>query len=362
MGGESIPPSSEVKKWLEPISAYAFQLEVTPDTGRLHWQGWARNQNAKTFKQWQGFLPGAHIEQQKARFSQKASDYCCKENTRAKHDDVLALGWSPEEIGPHLKGVVMPGPAITSELNDQNMYPWQRSMIEMYEGPVHSRGIEWVWEAEGNTGKSALAKHMAILGHTLVVSGKAEDVACGVSRWITPEAGKPPPKPLRLIIWDVPRCNNGHLSYQAMENVKNGCFYSGKYESGMVLMEKPHVWVFANCTPELEKLSRDRWAIYTIKDKCLVHLEPVWGIFPTHTRKEGHEDVERAKQPSTVMYVPKTMAGGGGGGGGGGGSGGGGAAAPRMGTLGLALPSRPCQGCGKDAAGGMYGLCVECTA
>lgn len=272
------PSADQVKEYLTGVSAYAFQLEISPTTQRPHWQGWCRHTGAKTFSQWKKLLPGAHIEQQKSRYSSKASDYCAKEETRARPAELVALGMDPAMIGPHLRNVIISGPKIISELNDGNMYPWQHDMLSMYNAPVDPRKIIWVWETEGNTGKSALARHMAIGGHTLVVAGQAADVKAGVAAWHKPEKGKVV-QDLNLLIWDIPRCNNGHMSYQALEELKNGCFYSPKYESGMVVTKKPHVWVFSNQAPELEKLSKDRWELYMIKNKQLQRMEPTYAIF-----------------------------------------------------------------------------------
>ena len=36
---------------------------------------------------------------------------------------------------------------------------------------------------------------------------------------------------LRIVIWDVPRYSLDYINYAAMEEVKNGCFASTKYES-----------------------------------------------------------------------------------------------------------------------------------
>lgn len=311
-----MPNAASLADRLQFITAYAYQLEMSPQTGRLHWQGWARNANAKTFAQWRMILPGAHIEQQKARFQRQATDYCIKPETRAKPEDIMALGWPASEIGPHIKGIVLEGPKVVSELTDQNMYPWQRAVCAWYEGPVHPRNIDWIFEPDGNTGKSALIKHLALMGHTLVVDGAAADVACGVARWINPEKGVA--KELKLVVWDVPRCNLGHVSYASIEKVKNGCFFSGKYESGMVLMNKPHVLIVANTPPDFSKLSRDRWRIYSItKDKHLEHLEPVWSIFDDKTRGTDQvtfKVVNSTKPPMGLSLEPaQNLAAGGGG-------------------------------------------------
>lgn len=67
-----------------------------------------------------------------------------------------------------------------------------------------------------------------------------------------------------LIVYDVPRTTADFISYTALESLKNGCFFSGKYEGGQVLMPHPHVVVFANQRPDESKMSADRWKLYYI--------------------------------------------------------------------------------------------------
>ena len=58
-----------------------------------------------------------------------------------------------------------------------------------------------------------------------------------------------------------------------MEAIKNGCFFSGKYESGMVRFNSPHILVFANEPPERTKLSQDRWCVFALRDESEVENE-----------------------------------------------------------------------------------------
>ena len=65
-----------------------------------------------------------------------------------------------------------------------------------------------------------------------------------------------------IIILDIARSVNvKKLSYTGIEEVKNGCFFSGKYESRMVLGNCPHFICFSNREPEREMLSEDRWIV-----------------------------------------------------------------------------------------------------
>jgi hypothetical protein len=68
-----------------------------------------------------------------------------------------------------------------------------------------------------------------------------------------------------LILINLPRSfNNDYLSYTGIEEVKDMCFYSGKYEGGMVIGNSPHIFIFSNEIPKTNELSIDRWNIYDI--------------------------------------------------------------------------------------------------
>jgi len=49
-----------------------------------------------------------------------------------------------------------------------------------------------------------------------------------------------------------------------LESIKNGLFFSGKYESTQVVMNSPHLIIFANEPPDKSKMSADRWHIVRI--------------------------------------------------------------------------------------------------
>ena len=73
---------------------------------------------------------------------------------------------------------------------------------------------------------------------------------------------------------NIPRCltceDKTYVSYQALENIKDMVFYSGKYEGGVVCGNCPHVFVFAHVPPEYENMSDDRWVVVNVDsaDSC----------------------------------------------------------------------------------------------
>jgi len=67
-----------------------------------------------------------------------------------------------------------------------------------------------------------------------------------------------------MAIFGYARSKENYISYEALEEIKDGLFFSGKYESGMVCINPPHVVVLCNFAPDESKLSKDRWVIKNI--------------------------------------------------------------------------------------------------
>jgi len=123
--------------------------------------------------------------------------------------------------------------------------------------------VRWYWETTGNAGKTALTKYMVHYHRAMLLSGRGTDVLNAI---IThhKDSGEWPD----IVIYDVPRSlDMEYLSWSAIEAIKNGIFYSGKYEGGWCHMAPPHLVIFANEAPPLEKLSQDRWKVVNIPPK-----------------------------------------------------------------------------------------------
>ncbi len=67
------------------------------------------------------------------------------------------------------------------------------------------------------------------------------------------------------MILDLPRHNVDYVNYGLLEQLKNGCMFSGKYEGGQFVFPIPHVVVFANQAPDMSKFSLDRWLIKSLE-------------------------------------------------------------------------------------------------
>lgn len=178
-------------------------------------------------------------------------DYIHWEQARGSRDENLAYCSKDGDFETNFK---MPKPLIL--ISEAAFYDWQLMLFQILTGRADNRTIYWYWEAIGNVGKSAFAKLMCARYDALIVSGKAADINCGIAGF-KEEKGYFPD----IIIVDCPRGNIRHMNYAAIEQVKNGLVFSGKYESKQLIFNPPHVVVFANEPPIRDMYSEDRWRV-----------------------------------------------------------------------------------------------------
>ena len=149
-------------------------------------------------------------------------------------------------------------------INKSSFYQWQNNIFEILMNNSDDRHIHWLWEDIGNVGKTAFAKYMCVHHGAIILSGKGSDMKNGVLDYIKNNNRSP-----KIIIIDIPRVSTDYVSYSGIEEIKNGLFYSSKYEGGQVIMNPPHIICFANKEADTWKMSQDRWKIIEIKqDVC----------------------------------------------------------------------------------------------
>ena len=168
----------------------------------------------------------------------------------------------------------------TKVLKKEELYPWERQICETIEVEPDDRTIWWYWSKSGNTGKTTFAKYLVINHEATVLAGKGADVRNGVCEYVKRNGFTP-----HLIVYPIPRSfNSDYLSYESIENIKDMLFYSGKFEGGMVCGNCPHVVIFANEPPNVNKMSEDRWKVFEIHDD---HSHTEWRPKPEKVLREG---------------------------------------------------------------------------
>lgn len=226
---------------------YILGLEVG-DSGTPHVQGYVEFKNQKEFASMRRICPRWHLEKAKGSRKQNIA-YCSKQ---AVFKCNLPLPRRQQ---------------LLAEYDRVTWRSWQRDVLDTVALEPNSRDVHWYWEGTGNVGKSYLARYLVLRHNAVVATGKTSDIMNQVKLWLdeNPEELGP-----RVVLIDVPRSGGNVVNYHAIENLKNGFMYSGKYEGGVCVFKPPHVIVFANNPPAEYELSADRWNVNEIASEPFI--------------------------------------------------------------------------------------------
>lgn len=151
-------------------------------------------------------------------------------------------------------------PKKVKTINEDQFYDWEKELMEIIKQEPNERTIHWRWSENGGVGKTSFQKYLCVHHNAIILGGKAADCKNGICEYVKTNGETP-----RLIVVNIPRSfSSDYISYEAFENIKDMCFYSGKYEGGMVVGNSPHLIIFANVEPNKDKMSFDRWDISQI--------------------------------------------------------------------------------------------------
>lgn len=292
------PTTAEIESIKEVLAdgTYVCQKEIGTK-GTPHLQGVVFYSNQRMFKSMRKLYPRAHWTKCK---SKKCSIvYCQKSEGRLSEPmsnsaDWLSKGVLANKIAARKSKVSELRP-IRDVVKDKGPNKFQAKVLEIIKREMEvtdDRAIHWVWDERGSSGKTSLAKHlyMKYPERTLYCSGKGNDVKYAVAEHIKLY------KQLDIAIFGYPRHLERFVSYGALESVKDGIFFSGKYESGTVIFATPIVIVFANFPPDESALSSDRWQIYEIESEGPVQ-RMIGGIeYMSISVEEEHRREEESKR------------------------------------------------------------------
>lgn len=218
---------------------YVFQREIA-ESGTHHLQGVVRSSKSinpleifpKSYPNWKG------IHWERCRSWEHSIRYCSKEDTRKPDTEI------------YCNTLILATPVIRG---------WQKVLVDDLLPSFVHRNVYWFWEFTGGVGKSMLVRYLCMTRKALVVSGKDADMKCGCAEYVEKTGAGP-----EIIIVDCPRSSVGFVNYGGIEQVANGCFFSSKYNSAMVIMDYPIILCFANEEPNYIRMSMDRWQVYNI--------------------------------------------------------------------------------------------------
>jgi hypothetical protein len=277
------------------------QAEVG-EQNTTHIQGWFELKSPKRITWLKTNLhPTAHFEKMKGTLNQNM-EYCTKEETKdVKHD----IWWFPNreyvlsQVNPkttlssmvdkyikdpssvlkddkfilhkraieetaHLRKRQKKHVELKEEYINVILRPWQQILEILLQKQTH-RQVFWVYDIDGNTGKSWFKKYMYSHHNWMALDAKTSIDHIGH----LVEQSDPPG-----ICFDIPRSDTA-VSWRSIENLKDGFISTTKYQGFAGPIGSKKILVFANHEPPIRNeqdklnLSIDRWIVFYIKDHLL---------------------------------------------------------------------------------------------
>lgn len=155
-----------------------------------------------------------------------------------------------------------------ADMEKATLRKWQDEVLRRID-IQSNRQILWVYDEEGNKGKTFLSKYLCVMkGAIRFQNGKSADIKYAYN-------GQD------IVIFDYVRSMEEIVNYGIIECMKDGIMFSTKYESKQKYGHtNTKVVCFSNFKPAIDKMSLDRWDLLNIdnfntmcKKKAKLNLE-----------------------------------------------------------------------------------------
>ncbi len=287
-------PIVDFKDKSQPIRYVVYQHELCPITNKEHLQGYVEFKKLMTFKQTKNIFNDQTIHLEKRRGTRdQARLYCMKIKTRKQGTTPAEQGnWKSGGQGARTDLHEITDKILSGNLNKEQLmeqYPrrylqyykpfqhyfslYQKRQFDIYLNKVYKdiklktwqkkalirldkqrdRKILWIYDQEGNKGKTYLAKYLNYkYGALYIQNGKCADIAHIYDNQ-------------SHIVFDFTRSQEDHINYGIIESFKNGMLFSPKYNSQTKRFKPCKIIIMANfMSNEDDKMTNDRWDIYDL--------------------------------------------------------------------------------------------------
>ncbi len=273
----------EITRWING------QIELAPTTNKEHYQIYVEFIKPMSHKKAAKVIgyPGAHMEVRRGT-RQEARNYCSKDDTylrsrfeygtwikgqghRGDIEDLVEMikeGKSDYEIlktdanliNKYQKFIGRTREILQEQESKEYLTKWaegweprdyQQEWMMRMRGQ-NDRQITVIVDETGGAGKTQFTKWMvATQGATRFTNAKTKDIAYAYNYE-------------KYICIDLSRTQQDRINWGVIEDLKNGCLFSTKYESRTKWFEPPKIILMMNQMPNRYSLSEDRWDIIEI--------------------------------------------------------------------------------------------------
>ena len=155
---------------------------------------------------------------------------------------------------------------VPTPIVDVTLKVWQKVLLKYIE--PSERGILWIIGRSGNEGKSWFQRYLQNLrGPSKVfevgIKKNSDAILHALSKRIV--------SLIELFLFNIPRSfNMEDFPYGFIEEIKDGNAISTKYNSSVLDIKIPNsVVVFSNELPDITRMSKDRWTVYSTDGEYL---------------------------------------------------------------------------------------------
>lgn len=297
-------PANAAKRWCFTVNNYtaAEQQALTDSADNFDYLVFGRERGDNLTPHLQGYvclkvklrlnnvkaLPGfqrAHLEVSRGT-PKEASDYCKKDGDYSEFGtlpsgqgkrsefDTLKEWIKEQDTTPTHRDLAENFPSLWGRyrssvlsflelfgprpnLVDGTLRNWQSELDGIINGEPDDRQIVFVFDEEGNKGKSWLIRYWVSKRDDVqrLSVGKRDDLAYAI------DCSK------RIFVFDIPRGNMEYLQYGILEQLKDRMVFSPKYDSREKILQHPsHVIVFCNEEPDRTKMTGDRYRVFKLNE------------------------------------------------------------------------------------------------
>lgn len=268
------------------IQFFIYQLELCPTSNRIHYQGYFQLKKKERLS----YLKKNISDRAKFILANGTAEdsiiYCSKDKTKLKGP---WSGGRPKNKGQRtdfeeLAQYILDGGEITDDIKksllfgrhykyfqdlilktklknenlilQEKMKNFNPTKIQLLIRDLlekqHKRQVLWIYDENGNKGKSEFCHWLKSLDTNnvfLTTNCKHADMMHMYNNQ-------------RTILFDYTRAQEEQINYTSIEQFKSGNIIKTKYESSnYIIKDNIKVAIFANFMPDIKKLSKDRWFI-----------------------------------------------------------------------------------------------------